>query len=369
MTNRQLFVDYVKRGGERHICSPQIGAGAGFDTKMAGKQWIGETTLEDTIACTQRFDMVPLINIGLPDAGFVNPALGFERVRYEAGETRRLSAYQFKTPVGVLSRAMVEDKRSGCVPTKFAVEDEDDLPVLEWYLDGALEIDMEPITAYLRNISENTVGERGALSVQWGAQPYELLSWPSTVTTMFLANDCPEAFTRLMDKILKWDIKILDSCQQAGVDFVFLGAPAAEIISPRYYEQFIVPYSRAFTQEAHRRGLLIYSHICSPIEPMLSLGYYNQMGIDLFETLSMKPVGNVSSLQDALSKLDPAMCTRGNVGLDVLLTQDAEAVRNQSLIALEESAGRKHILAASDYLFYDIPAENVEAMCAAAREF
>jgi hypothetical protein len=31
--------------------------------------------------------------------------------------------------------------------------------------------------------------------------------------------------------------------------------------------------------------------------------------------------------------------------------------------------GRKHILAASDYMFYGIPAENVHAMCRAVRDF
>jgi len=108
-------------------------------------------------------------------------------------------------------------------------------------------------------------GQRAALSLQWGAQPYELLSWPSTVDTMFLANDCPEKFLRLMDKILRLDIRLLDCCQKAGVDFVFLGAPASE--------------------------------------------------------------------------------------------------KEHCYKALRESEGRKHILAASDYLFYDIPAENVAAMC------
>lgn len=166
-----------------------------------------------------------------------------------------------------------------------------------------------------------------------------------------------------MDKILSLDIRLLDCCQKAGVDFVFLGAPASEMISPEYYEKFIVPYSQIFSQEAHRRGILVYSHICSPIEPMLTMGYFNQMGIDLFETLSMPPVGNVESLADALAKLDPAICTRGNIGLDVLLTQDAASVKEHCYKALRESEGRKHILAASDYLFYDIPAENVAAMC------
>lgn len=48
MTAREQLISYVKNGGEKFLCSPQIGAGAGFDTKLAGKSWIGDTTLEDT---------------------------------------------------------------------------------------------------------------------------------------------------------------------------------------------------------------------------------------------------------------------------------------------------------------------------------
>jgi uroporphyrinogen-III decarboxylase len=137
------------------------------------------------------------------------------------------------------------------------------------------------------------------------------------------------------------------------------------MISPRYYEDFIVPYSKAAAGAAHKNNLLIYSHICSPIEPMLTMGYYNEMGIDLFETLSPPPVGNIKSLEDAFAKLSPDICTRGNIGLDKLLLCDADEIRNiaESIVESAKKHGRKHILAASDYLFYDIPEKNVRAMC------
>jgi uroporphyrinogen-III decarboxylase len=104
---------------------------------------------------------------------------------------------------------------------------------------------------------------------------------------------------------------------------------------------------------------------------MLTKGYYNQMGIDLFETLSEAPVGNVKSIEDAFAKIDERICTRGNIGLDRLLSDTPEQIYEHSLHILETAKrmGRKHILAASDYMFYDIPAENVHAMCRAVRDF
>ena len=60
MTNREKFLNYVKNGGNELICSPQIGAGAGFDTRLANKTWMTQTTMQDTINATKMFDMVPL---------------------------------------------------------------------------------------------------------------------------------------------------------------------------------------------------------------------------------------------------------------------------------------------------------------------
>jgi uroporphyrinogen-III decarboxylase len=140
------------------------------------------------------------------------------------------------------------------------------------------------------------------------------------------------------------------------------------MLSPRIYERLIIPYSQVVTEAAHAYGLLVYSHICSPVEPFLTMGFYNRMGIDLFETLSPPPVGNVASLKEALGKLDPAICTRGNVGLDVLLNGTQEDVKRKVEDILRDSAGRKHIVAASDYLFYNTPEENVRAMADAVKE-
>ena len=113
----------------------------------------------------------------------------------------------------------------------------------------------------------------------------------------------------------------------------------------------------------------MYCHICSPIEPFLTRGYYNKMGIDLFETLSPPPVGNVSNLRYAREIIDTNICTRGNLGLDVLLEGSVEDVERETLAIMDAVAGYKHILAASDYLFYDISVENVKAMVNVAKDW
>ena len=105
MTNRERFINYIKTGEGKFICSPQIGAGAGFDTKLAGKTWFSQTTYEDTKHACEQFDMIPLYNFGLPDLTSLTPdihweawtgayqappSMGFSRQQYWSGVDQRL---------------------------------------------------------------------------------------------------------------------------------------------------------------------------------------------------------------------------------------------------------------------------------------
>ncbi|MCE5198959.1 MAG: uroporphyrinogen decarboxylase family protein [Armatimonadota bacterium] len=367
MDNRRRFIDYVKNGGSP-ICSPQIGAGAGFDTKMAGKEWVTQTSIEDTIAVVEQFDIVPLITAGLCDFGACNPELIWKQIKCEQNGDRISGEYAFETPYGTLERKVIEDKIKGCFAEKYPVQDSSNLDALEYYIDAAIACDLTEIERHVRNVMSMVAG-RSAVCIQWPVQPYELWCFPDTVTTVMLAYDCPEQFKRLMDKIVILDERLMRAVAAGGADFIFLGGPAAEMISPRYYEDYIIPYSQQVTDIAHALGLLVYSHICSPIEPFLTMGFYNRMGIDLFETLSPPPVGNVASLTDAMKKIDPSICTRGNLDLEVLLNGSPELVREKTIEILESTMGRKHIVAASDYLFYGVPAENVHTMAETVKEY
>ena len=371
MTNRERFVNYVRHGGD-FFCSPQIGAGAGFDTKLAGKKWISETTTEDTISACRRFDIVPLYNFGLPDLAALADSVRVlqKETEYQNENRRRKGGTILETPKGNLETVFIEDERRGTVCTKYLITREEELDILEYCLDAILEQkDFSAAVSHVRQC-RGLLGEE-AIDIQWPMQPYEMLCFPDTATTVFLSYDRPAQFRRLMDKILRLDEALLEAVALGGGDFVFLGGPGAEMISPKFYEDYLVPYSKDVTDMAHKNGLLVYSHICSPVEPMLSLGFYNKMGIDLFETLSEAPVGNIRSIRDAFSKLDASICTRGNIGLDTLLNGGADEVYEKSLDILKtaKETDRKHILAASDYLFYDIPEGNIHAMCRAVRDF
>ena len=368
MTKRERFIDFVKNGGETLFCSPQIGAGSGYEAKLAGKRFCSDANVKDIIAANSRYNVFPLYNFG------IDPIMHCKEISWVVDsqiktEDRRESSSYCETPFGTMRRQRVELPGKGGFTSLNAINGAEDLDMLEYVIDKALSCnDYSCYTEHGKKYSD-LVGDDGAVSFQWCMQPYEMLGYPDTVTTAMLPFDDEDRFFSLMDKILELDYKIIDALAPSGIDFVVLGGPASEMISPAYYEKYLVPYSQKVTGYAHSKGLLIYSHICSPIEPMLTKGYYNQMGIDLFETLSPAPEGNIVSLDDAFSKIDSGICTRGNVSLSKLMTAPPELIRQEVHAVMNAAQGRKHIVAASDYLLYDIPEANIIAMCEAVQEY
>lgn len=77
----------------------------------------------------------------------------------------------------------------------------------------------------------------------------------------------------------------------------------------------------------------------------------------------------MNSLADAMREIEPDICTRGNVGLDLLLNGTPQQIQEAVHQIKQATSGRKHMIAASDYLFYHIPEENVIALCKAANQY
>lgn len=368
MSTREEFIKYVKYGGSKSLVSFQIGAGAGFDCKLAGKEWVSQITIDDTINAYEIVGCCPLINVGLPDVGNVVSELKWKDT-VEANDSSIITKRVLGTPYGLISWELKEQKKHGVTPLKYplTVDSENVFEIINWYTQEHTKA-IGKIGELVGPMIENA-HKAGPVSIQWNLQPFELFGLISVEGLAMLALLNKEQYRKTCDHIRDVNIQMLKAVFLAGADFIFLGAPGSEMLSPSIYDDFIIPDSKILTDAIHQMGGLVYSHICSPIEPFLTKGFYNQMGLDLFETLSMAPVGNVPSMAYARDIIDSNICTRGNIGLDVLLNGTLEDIENAIIEVLEATKGNKHIVAASDYLFYDIPVENVKHAIEVANEF
>ncbi|HBG27697.1 MAG: hypothetical protein A2Y10_10160 [Planctomycetes bacterium GWF2_41_51] len=368
MKAREKFVEYVKHGGSEPFVSFQIGAGAGFDCKLVGKEWVSEGTIDDTIQAYQIVECEPLFNVCLPEFGLMVPELAWQD-SFESTDSERIISRLLETPYGTIHWKLKEQKKHGTTPIIYPLTSDSAnvFRIVDWYVQQygkSVKYMSELIGPLLEKVHSY-----GPVSIQWNIQPFELMGLLSVDNLVLLAMLEPQQYRKTCNLIRDINIDVIKAVFACDTDFIFLGAPGVEMLSPRIYEEFIIPDSQMITQAVHDVKGLVYSHICSPIEPFLSNGYYNRMGIDLFETLSPPPVGNVPDLAKARKILNPQMCTRGNIGLDVLLTGTTEQVEMETLRVLEATRGAKHMVAASDYLFYDIPLENVKASVQTVRKY
>ena len=367
--SRQKFLDYIRHGDVKPFVSLQIGAGSGFDCKLAGKEWISEGTISDTIKAYEIVGGDAFMNVGLPGFDGKTKELTWHSKLERYDGTRQMTR-SLETPYGIITQQTHERPMMGVTPVAYPLTINDATKVFDivnWYAEQhfrAVKYVPEMITPLVKELQPH-----GPVCIQWNVQPFELMGLASVDNLVLLVMTYPEQYRRTCDLIRDVNVAILKQVFVSGADFIFLGAPGSEMLSPQIYEEFIIPDSAAISQTAHQFGGLIYSHICSPVEPFLSSGYYNRMGIDLFETLSSPPVGNVDDLGSARRKLDPKICTRGNIGLDVLLKGTPDEVVAETERVLAATRGFKHIVAASDYLFYDIPLENAKAVIDTVRNY
>lgn len=366
MNARHKFIKYVKRGGRQPLVSLQIGAGAGFDCKLAGKEWLTKGTLDDTIRAYEIVECDVLINLGLPEFGGYLPELKW-RDTFESHDPVWKIHRWLDTPYGPLHWKIHEQKILGCTPVRYPFKIGDNLDSVIWYIEQ-----YHKVIPYIADALEPTIRKahrHGAVSIQWALQPLELFGLAAMDEIVLMAMMDADRYRSICDLIREVNLELIPEVLACGADFLFLGGQGAEIISPYFYEHYIIPDSQILTAKIHKHGGLVYSHICSPIEPFLTNGYYNQMGIDLFETLSPPPVGNVKDLAYARRILKPDICTRGNIGLDVLVKGSTADVERETIRVIEATTGYKHIVAASDYLFYDVPLENVKTVVKTVRNY
>ena len=208
MNAREKFIDYVKNGGNETFVSFQIGAGAGFDCKLAGKEWNSEGTLDDTIKAYQIVGGEPMFNVGLPDVGSVIPNLVWQTKIKETENTKIISS-SLNTPYGPINWKFREQKKHGLTPMEYplTMDSENIFDIVSWYMEQHLEL--------VKNFDEligpvlQKAQPYGAVSVQWNIQPFELMGLLSVENLAMLAMLEPERYRQTCDLIRDINIELI----------------------------------------------------------------------------------------------------------------------------------------------------------------
>ena len=155
-----------------------------------------------------------------------------------------------------------------------------------------------------------------------------------------------------------------------GVDAVLISSAFAGggFISPRQYEQFVLPYEAEVVRRIQRQRVPVYTHTCGDIGDRLELML--QTGIDGIDTLDPPPLGSVD-LDDAKRRVGDRIFFKGNIDpVGTLLSKTRREVREDALWRLEVgSPGGGYILSSACSVSPRVPPENLTVLVEASEEF
>lgn len=265
------------------------------------------------------------------------------------------------TPYGNLTQIMDENNQTLCLVKDFLTEEEDFSRML-WLTEQQMDIEEDAVLEQGEKIRK-AVADRGLIGTWVGTSAM----MADISVLFFLETDFPEAFEELFEAKKKLLRKQLSLYRKAGFDYLFYVIPGTEWISPAFFERWLAEEIAENIQSWRESGGYTLWHTCGLEKAFMERGFYNRLKPDIFETLSEPPVGNLPSLKWGREQLDPAIITKGNISLDLMLNGTPEQIREQVRYVKDSTQGYRHIIGLSDNILDNTPYENLIAFVEEAR--
>jgi MtaA/CmuA family methyltransferase len=177
-------------------------------------------------------------------------------------------------------------------------------------------------------------------------------------TLMVDFYDDPEFVRDLFEFVVDLGIRFGRAQVEAGADVLGIGDPAASLVGPQIYQEFVWPYEKKLVDGLHAAGAIVRLHICGNTKRILeSMG---KLGCDFIDIDSLVP------LSEARAKMGPDAVLLG--GLDpVRQLQNATPEGVAAAVAeCHRQAGPRFIVAAGCEVPPGTPRENLLALRAYA---
>jgi len=179
-------------------------------------------------------------------------------------------------------------------------------------------------------------------------------------TLMLDFCDDPRFVCDLFDYVLEVGMRFARAQVEAGADVIGIGDPAASLVGPRIYREFVWPYEKKMVDGLHALGARVRLHICGNTRPVLDA--MGQLGCDFIDLDSMAPIA------EAREKMGPRQVVLGNLDPVRDLCNGTPASVFAAVAECHRSAGRAYIAGAGCEVPRDTPPANVHAMVRYARQ-
>ena len=273
------------------------------------------------------------------------------------------------TPEGEMSEVFLTPPDSPACWTEHFVKDEQNLAALAYLIEKAAQAAVEN-ESVRQNVTEKFRAEAAKwpshvpLYVVAGVPAFALTCnlYTDPATAFYLLADHRDVMERLFDAQARSNAVWVQCGADAGADYVLGAINGLELYSPQIYERYFIPQACALHELAHARGMRGWVHTCGRMNRLIQMGTYDRMAVDILESLSHPPLGDVADLREARARLGANIVTRGAVNVSLFYSENLEEVRERTREVLENTRGYRHMIGDTNDSYPPYPRENILAV-------
>ena len=368
--NRDRLFNFIKDKSQ-----PGLVASPCFDEQfvagVVGKEWTCEVTWQEQADVMRMCgeDCLPIYlihgRIGL-DYSEENSELHWKEEIVSQDEDRIDVRRTLKTPYGEISEVLGTHIHGGPTYLETALKTEADYPAVYWFLERIAECPQTIKRAVAE--AKSYLGDSGLLSI-FCFQPYEGYALVDFAEMFLRQYDFPEKHETFKKLVFAGTNTIITAAIEAGCEVIWIGCPGAGLLSPEIFEEDFIPPTHAYVELIRKLGGISYFHFCGYKQVFFDNGMINQIATDILEGFTMPPTGDLKDFGQAREQISPAVCTRGNLDLDMLRNATPDVVYEACINIAEQTKGYRHMVGGNCSLLNGTPVENVQAIAKAAKDF
>ncbi|MGQ9627339.1 MAG: uroporphyrinogen decarboxylase family protein [Anaerolineae bacterium] len=279
----------------------------------------------------------------------------------------RLVKQTITTPEKVLTQVEeVSEQTSWYV--EYLIKDPEDIFILKKYM-PVPKLNQDLVRKEYKELGQDGI-LRGFVTGYQGGPWQNACGIAGTERMIYATFDNPgwvHEFLRILtDKKLQY---IEESLKGAPFDLIETGGGAASsnVISPKLFKEFCLPYDREIHDALHALGHKVVYHTCGGMMAILELIVAN--GCDASETLAPKEVGGDAVPEEIKARIGDKVALIGGVDQFNILTDGTPEMIRQHVHDLfaKLGPGGGYIMCPSDHFFDTLP-EKLHIYAEAARE-
>ena len=374
-TKRERLLDWLRSGDPADV---PVMMGPGFemasayldkdqrDVTWADAIRVAEETGTHNIACVAQpmpFDAVEFL---------ADVELAEQYDTTDAGVERR--TWRIKTPEGTLREVQEFPKDTGSYHREFFVKGDEDLPVYADFIrrtTSAVVTDpavRRRVDAFIK-AAKAEVGGALPTEIHVFCPAVELMSsiYVDQANAIYAVYGHPDLMEELMDAHWGMVQVWLELAAANDIDIYNFAINGYEWLSPDLYERYMVPQAKRICDFARDQGKLSWLHTCGKLKEIAEVGTYRKMGLDIVESLSAPPTGDIDDLRETREHIGYDIATRGGINCE-LFYEGPDVVRKQAEHVLDCCEGFRHMPGDTNASYPAYPRTNIQPVIDVVRD-